>query len=70
MKIPTLYIMGENDHMFLKPVKAIAAKHRHAKLQVIDDCGHVCNVEKSEQFNRHSLDFLERQSAPKTTKIP
>ncbi|MBY5991848.1 alpha/beta fold hydrolase [Ferrimonas balearica] len=62
LAIPTLYIMGENDHMFLKPVKEMARHHASADLAVIQDCGHVCNVENADRFNRLSLAFLNRHS--------
>ncbi len=62
LPIPTLYIMGEHDHMFLKPVQALARRHRQVRLQIIEDCGHVCNVERAEAFNTLSLDFLCRHS--------
>ncbi|ADN76364.1 alpha/beta hydrolase fold protein [Ferrimonas balearica DSM 9799] len=62
LSIPTLYIMGDNDHMFLKPVKEMAHAHRHSNLAVIEDCGHVCNVEKAEDFNSLSLAFLTEHS--------
>ncbi|HUG41127.1 MAG TPA: alpha/beta hydrolase, partial [Longimicrobiales bacterium] len=40
--IPTLYIMGDQDHMFLPAARNLAARHRHAALRVIEHCGHVC----------------------------
>ena len=59
---PMLYVMGSEDYMFLPPVKQIVAKHKNSVLEVIDDCGHVCNVEQPQLFNTVSLAFLERQN--------
>jgi pimeloyl-ACP methyl ester carboxylesterase len=57
--IPTLYVMGDEDHMFLPPVRKITEKHtRYTTLKVLDDSGHVVNVDQSADFNRIVLDFL------------
>ncbi|HUG39123.1 MAG TPA: hypothetical protein VMM12_01495, partial [Longimicrobiales bacterium] len=56
--IPTLYIMGDQDHMFLPAARNLAARHRHAALRVIEHCGHVCNIERPQLFNRFSMEFL------------
>lgn len=59
--IPTLYIMGDQDVMFLEPVKKLVRVHKNSLLEVLDSCGHVVNVEKPEQFNQLSLAFLKNQ---------
>lgn len=56
--IPTLYIMGEEDHMFLPSITKLVVNHRSAKLHVIPACGHVVNVEQPNVFNATSLGFL------------
>jgi pimeloyl-ACP methyl ester carboxylesterase len=56
--IPTLYLMGEEDHMFLPAARRMAERHRLAVLRVIERCGHVCNIEHPVQFNRFSIDFM------------
>ena len=61
--IPTLYLMGEEDHMFLPAARKLADRHRHAILHVIERCGHVCNIEKSGRFNRVSMDFMRNPAA-------
>ncbi len=58
--IPTLYLMGEKDYMFIKPVKEMVASHRQSHLQEIPDCGHVCNVERPDEFNQHSIRFIKQ----------
>jgi len=59
-KIPTLYIMGGEDHLFLTPVRKLVKNDNFSQLSVIADCGHVVNVENSLVFNELSIDFIER----------
>ncbi len=61
--IPTLYVMGDQDHMFLPAVRRAAARHRCAVLQVIEQCGHVCNIERPNAFNRLTIDFMQNPPA-------
>jgi len=60
--IPTLYVMGDEDYMFLPPVKMTVQKHESANLAVIDDCGHVVNVDKPKIFNSIVIDWIHRKS--------
>jgi pimeloyl-ACP methyl ester carboxylesterase len=62
MDAPTLYIMGEEDHMFLPPVKKIVEKFDLSYLEVVEGSGHVVNIDKPEEFNRIALEFLRTQS--------
>lgn len=63
LNIPTLYIMGEEDYMFLPSVKKVVEAHyKTAKLYVIEKCGHVVNIENSNVFNRQALEFLTQIS--------
>ena len=59
LPIPTLYLMGEEDHMFIAPVREQVARDPYSQLAIIENCGHVCNVEQPEHFNRQSLAFLQ-----------
>jgi pimeloyl-ACP methyl ester carboxylesterase len=63
MKAPTLYIMGEEDHMFLPPVKKMVEEFERSTLNVVAGSGHVVNIDKPDEFNRISLRFLKEQSA-------
>lgn len=58
IKIPTLYVMGSEDHLFLPSIKNIISKHASASLFVIDNCGHVVNVEQPETFNTQTISFI------------
>ncbi|MFM2594673.1 alpha/beta hydrolase [Vibrio harveyi] len=62
LPIPTLYLMGDRDYMFIKPVKEMVAVHKQSVLREIPDCGHVCNVERPDDFNQHSIEFIKQQS--------
>lgn len=56
--IPTLYLMGDEDHMFLPAARNLARRHRRSTLRVIERCGHVCNIQCPDLFNALSLEFL------------
>jgi pimeloyl-ACP methyl ester carboxylesterase len=58
LDIPTLYIMGDQDYMFLPSVKKVTESDPLSELLVIEECGHVVNVEKPEKFNDGMLMFL------------
>ena len=58
INIPTLYVMGAEDHLFLPSIKNIVAKHVTSSLFVIDNCGHVVNVEQPEAFNNQTIGFI------------
>ena len=60
--VPTLYIMGSEDHMFLPSIRKIVASHQSALLHVIENCGHVVNVEQSDHFNEAAIKFLKQHS--------
>jgi len=59
LPIPTLYLMGDEDHLFLPPVRSLVRQHKHSYLTVIDNSGHVCNVDQPDMFNRLSIDFIK-----------
>ncbi len=61
--IPTLYLMGDEDHMFLPAVRYIITKHTNSWLEVIGNSGHVCNVDQPREFNARAILFLKKMSA-------
>ncbi len=61
-KLPTLYIMGGEDYMFLPSVKEVVKDHSQSFLQLIPECGHVVNVDAPIVFNKHSIRFIEQYS--------
>lgn len=59
LDIPTFYVMGEEDYMFLPTVRLVVKKHyKSSKLFVIQHCGHVVNVEQAFIFNTEVLSFI------------
>lgn len=59
--VPTLYIMGEKDHMFLPSVKDVIQNDRLSSLVVIPNSGHVVNVDAANDFNRIVISFIKNE---------
>jgi pimeloyl-ACP methyl ester carboxylesterase len=47
----------------METVREQVARDASSSLAVIEQCGHVCNVEQPELFNRTTLDFIARQTS-------
>ncbi len=61
LNIPTLYVMGNEDYMFLPSVRKVVEKHyKSSQLCVIEQCGHVVNVEQPAIFNQNVISFLQK----------
>ncbi|MCK8521948.1 alpha/beta hydrolase [Aquimarina sp. D1M17] len=60
IKIPTLYMMGEEDYLFLPSVQKVAQSHKLSDLFIVQNSGHVVNVEQPEIFNRESIAFIDK----------
>ena len=58
IEIPTLYVMGEQDYLFLPSIEEVTKQHASAKLHVVPNCGHVVNVEQPNEFNEEVISFL------------
>jgi len=58
LKIPTLYVMGGEDYLFLPAVKKLVQKSASASLLLIEHCGHVVNVEESQLFNNLVIGYV------------
>jgi pimeloyl-ACP methyl ester carboxylesterase len=59
VNIPTMIICGREDEV--TPLAQSESMHTSIKgsiLHVIDDAGHVSNLEQPHEFNKHLLDFL------------
>ncbi len=67
--VPTLYIMGSEDHMFLPSISKLVQNHRTAKLFVVADCGHVVNIEQPKIFNQTVLNFLALNSKKRSCQM-
>lgn len=61
LNIPTFYVMGEEDYMFLPSVRKVVESHfQSSSLFVIEKCGHVVNVEQHDVFNQQVISFIQR----------
>lgn len=57
-KLPVLFISGKEDYFFINSVKRTQKKFNEASLYLIEKCGHVCSIEKHNEFNVQVLNFL------------
>jgi len=56
--IPTLFLMGEEDYLFIPPVEELVRRNEEFQLIKIKDSGHVCNIDQPDIFNQLSIDFI------------
>jgi pimeloyl-ACP methyl ester carboxylesterase len=61
LDVPYLIVMGSQDHVFLTPAIEYTKKYHGVFLEVIDRCGHVCNLERAKEFNQRTLQFFEEK---------
>ncbi|MER2108891.1 MAG: alpha/beta hydrolase [Solibacillus sp.] len=66
--IPKLYLIGKEDHLFLDEAK-LAAQNKYATLHILDDCGHVCVIEKGAETNAAVHAFIQSNQAPKASAM-
>lgn len=59
--VPILYIMGDEDYMFLEAVERTAKHQPTANVEIVADSGHVVNVDQPDQFNALSMNFIDDQ---------
>ncbi len=61
--IPTLFVMGEEDYLFLDAVEDVVLTTKsYVKLECIEKAGHVCNIDQSQAFNDVSINFIYENS--------
>jgi len=58
IEAPCLIVMGEQDHVFLKPAREYVEKYSEVVLETIERCGHVCNIERAAEFNQRCFNFI------------
>ncbi len=49
--IKILFVSGNEDHLFLKDILRHSKKIRNSRVEIIDNCGHVCSIEQYDKFN-------------------
>ena len=60
-EIPHLLVMGDQDHLFLKPAKKFVKLHANAMISIVPKCGHVVSIEQAQKFNEICLRFLQKK---------
>jgi len=62
--VPTMIVVGREDAITpLADSEMMHAKIQNSRLVVLDNAGHVSNLEQTEQFNDALMTFLERVAA-------
>ncbi|WP_340818090.1 alpha/beta hydrolase [Methanolobus sp. WCC4] len=56
--VQVLYVSGDEDHLFLKDTLRYSRRIGNSRVEIIDNCGHVCSIEQYEQFNDIVLRYL------------
>ncbi len=59
-KVPSLYVMGAEDHMFLPSISKLVSKHKNTRLEIVENCGHVVNIEQPDVFNKLVIKYLNQ----------
>ena len=55
---PVLYLMGRQDHLFVDDAIEMVQKEKNGQLEIIENCGHIVNIEQAELFNTKAIYFL------------
>jgi pimeloyl-ACP methyl ester carboxylesterase len=64
LRSPTLVVWGQQDHLLpVEHGRQLARAMPNAELLVLDDCGHLPQIEASERFNAALLNFLDTVDA-------
>ncbi len=57
-----LVIMGKEDYIFLKAAKEFSKRQRYISIHCLDKAGHICNIDRPEEFNLKAISFLKRDN--------
>lgn len=57
-KVPLLFVIGEQDHLFKGPALTYAQRFPDVLVAKVERCGHLVSLEKSGRFNQLCLEFL------------
>ena len=58
-KLNICFISGDEDSCFIKGTRQVAQFLKHSSLHIIQKCGHVCSIEKAEEFNTEAQKYLD-----------
>ncbi len=62
IKTPIKIIVGDSDNMFLPLSKKLYALIPNSELSIIENCGHLVNLESPEVFRAELISFLAKQT--------
>ena len=57
--IPKLYISGVEDIRFIDYLLEDIVNDKAAEIVLLENCGHICNMEDPKTFNASSIEFIE-----------
>jgi len=58
--IPTLFLMGDEDYLFIRPIEEVVRRNKGFEFAEIKDSGHVCNIDQPETFNELSIAYISK----------
>ncbi|MBW2315880.1 MAG: alpha/beta fold hydrolase [Deltaproteobacteria bacterium] len=61
--VPTLIVVGEEDDPYMRAAEVMTGKIPGACRVDIEGAGHICNIEKADEFNRVLTQFLSQLDA-------
>jgi pimeloyl-ACP methyl ester carboxylesterase len=60
LTLPSLYVMGSQDAMFLPSIKKLVNKYpKTCALAIAPNCGHVVNIDQPDYFNKKAIAFIK-----------
>lgn len=58
--IPTLFLMGDEDYLFIPPIEEVVRQNKGFEFIKIKNSGHVCNIDQPDVFNELSIDYIKK----------
>jgi len=58
--IPTLFLMGDEDYLFIPPIEEVVRRNEGFEFIKIKNSGHVCNIDQPDLFNQFSIDYISK----------
>ncbi len=57
-----LVIMGKEDYIFLQAAKSFVQNQKSVRLEIIENAGHICNIDQPEAFNTSAFNFIKENN--------
>ena len=57
---PSLVVMGKEDYVFHQAALQFSRHQKEVEFLTLEGAGHICNIDKSEAFNKHVLHFYQK----------